>query len=72
MHTILKIMAVLANLFADKLHHIEQAIHNLYRSRRECVIYDDDYGIWTEHDQILAAEEIFRLLDKAENLEQNL
>ena len=47
-------------------------VHPADRSCHEHVIYDDDYGIWTERDQILAAEEIFRLLDKAEDLEQNL
>lgn len=72
MRTIQEITEALPNLSIDELRHIERAIHNLYRSCRECIIYDDDYGIWTEHDQILAAEEIFRRLDKAEDLEQNL
>ena len=30
---------------------IERAIHDLYRVRRERIIYDDNYGIWTEQDQ---------------------
>ena len=72
MRTIQEITAALPNLSTDELRHIERAIRDLYRARHETIIYDDDYGIWTEHDQILAAEEIFRLLDKAEDLEQNL
>ena len=29
--------------------------------------HDDDYGIWTEQDQISTAAAVFELLDKAEN-----
>ena len=72
MRTIQEITAALPNLSTDELQCIEQTIHDLYRARHETIIYDDDYGIWTEQDQILAAEEIFRRLDKAEDLEQNL
>ena len=66
-HTIQKITTALQNLSADELHHVEQVIHNLYRARHRCVIYDDDYGIWTEQDQVSVAAEVFVLLDKAEN-----
>ena len=72
MRTIQEITAALPNLSTDELCHIERAIRDLYRARHETIIYDDDYGIWTEQDQILAAEEIFRRLDKVEDLEQNL
>ena len=44
---------------------------NLYRARHETVIYDDDYGTWTEQDQNLAAATVFKLLDKEEDLEDN-
>ena len=67
MRTIQEITASLPNLSTDELRHIEQAIHNLYRTRHEIIIYDDNYGIWTEQDQNSVAAEVFELLDKAEN-----
>lgn len=45
----------------------ERAIHDLYRTRHETIIYDDDYGIWTEQDQNSVAAQVFELFDKAEN-----
>ena len=66
-YTIQEITAVLPNLSTDELQHIERVIRDLYRARHETIIYDDDYGIWTEQDQNLVAAEIFELLDKAEN-----
>ena len=67
MRTVQEIEASLPNLSIDELQHIERAIHDLYRVRRERIIYDDDYGIWTEQDQNSVAVEVFELLDKAEN-----
>ena len=63
MRTIQEITAVLPNLSTDELRHIERVIRDLYRARHETIIYDDDYGIWTEQDQISVAADIFRLLD---------
>ena len=68
MSTIQEITRALTNLSTDELQRIEQTIHNLYRARHEHIIYDDDYGIWTEQDQVSAAA-VFKLLDKEENLE---
>ena len=67
MRTIQEIIATLPNLSTDELQHIERVIRDLYRARHETIIYDDDYGIWTEQDQVSTAAEIFELLDKAEN-----
>ena len=67
MCTIQKIMTALPKLSTDELYHIEQVIHDLYRARHETIIYDDDYGIWTERDQISTAAEVFESLDKVEN-----
>lgn len=66
MSTIQEITAALPNLRTEELLRIEQAIHNLYRTRDVHIIYDDYYGIWTEHDQNLAAAAVFRLLEKEE------
>ena len=62
MCTVQEIEASLTNLSTDELRHIERIIRDLYRTRREHIIYDDDYGIWTEQDQNLKK---FLLLDKS-------
>ena len=67
MLTVQEIEASLPNLSTDELQHIERVIRDLYRARHETIIYDDDYGIWTEYDQNSVAAEVFELLDKAEN-----
>ena len=67
MSTIQEITAALPNLSTDELQHIERVIRELYRARHETIIYDDNYGIWTEQDQNSVAAEVFELLDKVEN-----
>ena len=67
MRTIQKIIAALPNLSTNELRYIEWVIHDLYRARHETIIYDDDYGVWTEWDQNSVAAEGFDLIDKTEN-----
>ncbi|MDE0638656.1 MAG: hypothetical protein OXI43_22680 [Candidatus Poribacteria bacterium] len=67
MSTIQEITAALPNLSTEELLRIEQAIHNLYRTRDIHIIYDDDYGIWTEQDQISVAAEVFELFNRSDN-----
>lgn len=67
MRTIQEITAALPHLSTDELQHIERVIRDLYRARHETIIYDDDYGIWTEQDQNSVAAQVFELFDKAEN-----
>ena len=64
-----EITAALSNLSTDELLYIEQVIQNLYKGRGEHIIYNDDYGIWTEQDQLSVADESFKLLDEEGNLE---
>ena len=71
MRTIQEIAASLPNLTTAELHHIERVIHDLYRVRHEPIIYDDDYGVWTEYDQASVASEVLEMLDKEEELEGN-
>ena len=63
MRTIQEIAASLPNLTTAELHHIERVIHDLYRVRHEPIIYDDDYGIWTEYDQASVASEVLDMFD---------
>ena len=72
MRTIEEITAALTNLSTDELQHIERVIRDLYRDRHETIIYDDDYGIWTEQDQVSVAAEIFQLFEKEEDLENDV
>ena len=72
MLTAQEIEASLTNLSTDELRHIEQVIRDLYRARHEIIIYDDDYGIWTEQDQVSVAAEVFQLFEKDEDLEDNV
>ena len=71
MRTIEEIAASLPTLTTAELHHVERVIHDLYRVRHEPIIYDDDYGIWTEYDQVSVASEVFELFDTAERIEDN-
>lgn len=66
--TIQEITEALPNLTNNELKHLEEVIHILYRKRETHIIYDDDYGIWTEQDQNSAASEVFRLFDKEEEM----
>lgn len=59
MRTIQEITTALPNLSTDELQHIERVIRDLYRTRHETIIYDDDYGVWTEWDQNSVAAEVF-------------
>ena len=72
MRTVQEIEASLTNLSTDELRHIERAIRDLYRARHEVIIYDDDYGIWTEQDQTSAAAEVFQMFEKDEDLKDNV
>ena len=67
MRTMQEITTALQNLSTDELPQIEQVVHNLYRARHGHILYDDDYGIWTEQDQNSVAAEVFESLDKTEN-----
>lgn len=69
MKAVAEIEAELPDLRTEELHHIECVIHELYRRRKERVIYDDAYGLWMTEDQTSAASEVFTLVDKEE--EQN-
>ncbi len=71
MSTIQEITAALSNLSTDELQHIERIIRDLYRDRHETIIYDDGYGIWTEQDQVSVAAEVFQLLEREEDLEND-
>ena len=67
MSTVTEIQAALPQLTTQQLLQIEQALHAIYRQRKDGIIYDDAHGVLTETDLIAAADETFLAYDKEEN-----
>lgn len=59
MSTVAEIREALGKLTTEELRQVEKAVRTQYRNRRDGILYDDAYGIWTENDQISAAAEAF-------------
>ncbi|MGA2853676.1 MAG: hypothetical protein ABSE90_06070 [Verrucomicrobiota bacterium] len=66
MSTIAEITNSLTGLSTEELQKIERALISIYRQRKNGIIFDDAYGVWTEEDQVAAAGQAFVLMDKAE------
>jgi hypothetical protein len=64
--SVAEIEAILPNLTNQDLERLERALHQQYRARHSSIIYDDDYGVVTEADLMLAADEAFQVYDKEE------
>ena len=67
MSTVAEIQAALSELNTEELRQVEQAVREQYRKRKDGIIYDDAYGIWTEADQASVAAEVFALMDREES-----
>ena len=70
MSTVAEITNALPELSTSELQQIERALISIYRQRRNGIIYDDAYGVWTEEEQASAAAQVFALMD-AEEKKQN-
>ena len=66
MSTVAEITSTLPSLSTEELQQVERALISIYRQRKSGIIYDDAYGVWTEEDQVAAADQVFQLLDEAE------
>ncbi len=66
MSTVAEITSALAHLSTEELQQVERALISIYRQRKSGIIFDDDYGVWTEEDQMAVADQAFRMFDKAE------
>jgi hypothetical protein len=53
----------LTNLSIDELRHLERIIHSIYRKRDETIIYNDDYGVWAESDQLSTSSQVLDILE---------
>ena len=66
MSTVAEIADALPKLNDVELRQVERALISIYRQRRGGIIFDDAYGVWTEEDQMAAADQMFQLMDTAE------
>ena len=66
MSTVADITKALDQLDVEQLLQIEGRIHALQRQRSNGVIFDDDYGLWTEEDQASAAVQAWEILEASE------
>ena len=64
MSIVAEIKAALPKLDNQELRQIEQTVRQLYRERNAGIIFDDDYGVWTEADQVSVADEVFQMFDR--------
>ncbi len=64
--TVADITNVLPNLSTEELQQVERALICIYRQRKSGIIFDDEYGVWTEEDQMAVADQVFQMLDQAE------
>jgi hypothetical protein len=67
MSTVAEIQAALPKLATRELIQLEQALHAIYRQRKDGLVYDDAYGVLTEADLIASAEEAFLSYDREED-----
>ena len=63
MSTLAEIENALPQLSAEELMRVEAALHRLQRERKQGIIFDDAYGVWTEDDQASVAAEAWSLME---------
>ena len=63
MSTLAEIEDALPKLNAEELMRVEAALHRIQRERKQGIIFDDAYGVWTEEDQASVAAEAWSLLE---------
>ncbi|HEV2320350.1 MAG TPA: hypothetical protein VGV18_11400 [Verrucomicrobiae bacterium] len=61
-----EITDALPKLSTEELQNIERALISTCSQRRTGIIYDDAYGVWTEENQVAAADDAFALMDAEE------
>lgn len=67
MSTLAEIQAALPQLSMGELKQIEQALHAIYRQRKDGIVFDDAHGVLTEADLIVSADTAFLEYDKEES-----
>lgn len=67
MSTVADINLALDQLDVAQLLQVEGRIHALQRQKSSGIIFDDDYGLWTEEDQASAAAQAWEVLEAGES-----
>ena len=66
MSTLAEIKNALPQLSAEEIMHVEAMLHRIQKVRKQGIIFDDAYGVWTEDDQTsVAAEALMVVEDRA-------
>ena len=63
MRTLAEIKNALPQLSAEELMRVEVTLHRIRRERKQGIIFDDTYGVWTEDDQASVAAEAWSLME---------
>ena len=66
MKTVTEIINVLPGLTTKELQTIERRLIEIYRQRKQGIIFDDAYGVLTEEEHIAAIGETLAKLDEVE------
>ena len=67
MSTVADINLALDKLDVAQLLQVEGRINALQRQKSSGIIFDDDYGLWTEEDQASAAAQAWEVLEAGES-----
>lgn len=62
-----ELLATLPTLDTDELQRVESRIIELYRQRGEGILFDDEYGVLTETDRAVVAQEALDAVDGLES-----
>jgi hypothetical protein len=68
MKTVTDIIEVLPSLTTKELQGIERQLIEIYRQRKQGIIFDDAYGVLTEEEHMAAIGETWATLDGAEKI----
>ena len=66
MKTVTEIIKVLPSLTTSELQTIERQLIEIYRQRKQGIIFDDAYGVLTEEEHMTAIGETMATIDEAE------
>ena len=66
MKTVAEIIKALPSLTTKELQAVERQLIEMYRQRKQGIIFDDAYGVLTEEEHIAAIGQTLATLDEAE------
>lgn len=66
MSSVAEIEAAIERLSPEELRHVAQWVDELFRRAKGTAIYDDSYGLLSDADLIVAADQAFQEYDREE------